>query len=217
LADTLGLIEGEGGRLVALVGQDPARRVPQYPNWTLEQLLVHTGAVVGRTTVVCRDRLQERISSPRPDDAENTIDWFEFQLRSMLEVLANSDPGVPVWGFGPSPNIGFWVRRMLIEVGIHRWDAEQAFGRPIPLLDEVAEAGLDEFVDMWLSRLEGLPTIEVKATDLSRSWIYGPGEPVVEVAGTGSDLYLRLMSRPSPVAVPDEWAQAVDALEPPPR
>jgi uncharacterized protein (TIGR03083 family) len=217
LADVLGLIESEGGRLAALVSQDPEHQVPQYPGWTLEQLLVHTGAILGRTAIVCRDRVQERISSPRPDAGANTVDWFESQLRSMLEILANSDPGVPVWGFGPSPNIGFWWRRMLVEVGVHRWDAEQAFGRPIPLLDEVAEAGLDEFVDVWLSRLDGLPTIEVNATDLGRDWVYGPGDPVHTVEGNSSDLYLRLMARPSPISLPDVWAQAVDALEPPPR
>jgi hypothetical protein len=40
---------------------------------------------------------------------------------------------------------------------------------------------------------------------------------VARIEATASDLYLRLMSRPSPVVLPDEWAQAVDGLAPPPK
>jgi hypothetical protein len=71
---------------------------------------------------------------------------------------------------------------------------------------------------MWLPRLPELPVLEVKAEDLGRSWVFGTGgSPLRTVSGTASDLYLRLMSRPSSVQLPHQWATAVDALEPPPR
>jgi hypothetical protein len=52
---------------------------------------------------------------------------------------------------------------------------------------------------------------------MGRTWVYGDGEPAAEIEGTASDLYLRLVSRPSPVVLPDEWAAAVDGLAPPPK
>jgi hypothetical protein len=81
----------------------------------------------------------------------------------------------------------------------------------------VSRSGLDEFNDMWLPRLGELPPLEASATDLGLVWVLGNGAPVSALEGTGSDIYLRLMSRPSPVSLPPVWAEAVDALEPPRR
>lgn len=217
LAEPLELIANEGERLLALAREDPQRPVNQYPEWTMSDLLAHTGSILGRTTAVCRDRIQERPKSPRMDEGEEALGWFEGRISEMIEVLQTSDLDVPVWGFGPNPSIGFWIRRMLIEVGLHRWDAEQSFGRPIPLLDEVAVAGLDEFPEMWLPRLGQVPTIELEANDLGRKWIYGSGDPVHTIIGSGSDEYLRLMSRPSPISLPESWEDAVGSLAPAPR
>jgi uncharacterized protein (TIGR03083 family) len=127
------------------------------------------------------------------------------------------DPETRVWGFVPGSTLGFWENRMVIETGVHRWDAEQATGRNEKLTDLVARRGLDEFGDMWLPMLGDVPTLECVATDLDESWTYGEGVPAVRVEGTASDLYLRLMSRPSPVELPEDWAGAVDGLKPPPK
>jgi len=122
-----------------------------------------------------------------------------------------------VWGFWPDPCIGLWERRMVVETGLHRWDAEQAFGEPSPLLDLEAVSGLDEYTDMWVPRMTELPALEARAVDLGHAWVLGIGPPEATVSGTGSDLYLRLMSRASAVELPEEWAAAVAALEPAPR
>lgn len=217
LAESVDLISSEGDKLLAVARQDLVRQVPQYPGWTMADLLSHAGSVLGRTTMICHDRLQERPTSPKMEHGGDALDWFETNLEGMCGVLRASSLDVPVWGFGPSPNVGFWVHRMLIEVGIHRWDAEQAFGRPIPLLDEVVVAGLDEFSVMWMPHLGDLDPIKVVATDMGRAWNYGHGDPVHTVEASGSSLYLRLMSRPSSASFPEEWDLAVDSLAPPPR
>jgi uncharacterized protein (TIGR03083 family) len=217
LADQIDLIENEGQRLLAVASQDVDREVPQYPGWMIRDLLSHTGSVLGRTTLVCRDRLQDRPTSPKMAEGDDALKWFATRLEEVCAILKETDPGIPVWGFGPSPNVGFWINRMLIEVGIHRWDTEQAFGRPLPLLDDVSVAGLDEFPAMWMPRLGELSLVELLATDLGRTWTFGHGEDPRKVRATGSDLYLRLMSRPSPANFPGDWIDAVDALDPPPR
>jgi uncharacterized protein (TIGR03083 family) len=182
----------------------------------MSDLLSHVASVQGRTTIICVDLAQERVSGPRLPLHGDVSRWFEETLDSMLEALASTDHDATVWGFGSRPTVGFWQRRMLIETGIHRWDAEQAWDEERPLVDAVSIAGLDEFPDVWLPRLSGVPTISMTATDLGRAWVFGEGEPVTGVEGTASELYLRLMSRPG-AELPDEWAAAVDALEPPPK
>lgn len=216
-AENLAGIESEGRRLGQAVRRDPERPVPQYPGWTLGDLANHTASIHGRTVAICRDLPTERIPSPDlPADAD-PADWYDENLEAMLAALTEADPVHECWGFGPSPSLGFWEKRMVIETGIHRWDAYQALGEEDRLTDLVARSGLEEFADMWLPHLGDVQTLQVTATDLDRSWIYGDSEPTAEVDGTASDLYLRLVARPSPVELPGDWAAAVDGLAPPPK
>lgn len=215
-ATNLESITSEGRRLAAAVRREPARPVPQYPGWTLADLASHTASVHARTVLVCRDLPQERVSVPRLPDGEDPADWLEETLEEMVAALRASDPSTRVWGFDPEwPTIGFWERRMVIETGVHRWDASDAFSEAEGLTSHVAREGLDEFARMWLPRLGSVPTLDVVATDLETSWRYGTGDPVHRVEGTASDLYLRLMARRSPVELPAAWAAAVDGLPPP--
>ena len=136
----------------------------------------------------------------------------------MLKALEESDAEASVWGFWPESTMGLWEKRMVIETGLHRWDADQAFGDPAPLTALVGRTALDEFGDMWVPRLGEVPgVLEVTATDLGESWSFGSGAGKGSATGSASDIYLRLMSRPSPVELPDEWAAVIDALEPPPK
>ena len=81
----------------------------------------------------------------------------------------------------------------------------------------MAVSGLDEYEGMWLPRLGEMPGLTLTATDEGRTWVFGSGGPAAEVAGTASDLYLRLMTRPSDVELPKVWGAAVDGLPPPPK
>lgn len=217
LAENLASIESEGRRLSKAAHSDPEGAVPQYPDWTLRDLASHTASIHGRTVLICRELPQERISAPRAPEGMDPIDWYDQTLEEMLEALRGIDPQTPVWSFGTDPTLGFWERRMAVETGVHRWDAEQAVGRDEKLTDHVALSGLDEFGEMWLPHLGEQPPITLEATDVGRTWTYGEGEPEHTVSGTASDIYLRLVSRPSPVELPPTWAEAVDGLAPPPK
>ncbi len=216
-AENLAAIESEGRRLGSTGRRDPGRSVPQYPGWTLADLASHTASIHARTSLICHELPTERVSAPRLPEGVDVFDWYETTLDEMLAALTEADPTARCWGFGPDPNVGFWERRMVIETGVHRWDAFGAFAGEDRLLDLVALSGLDEFSDMWLPHLGDVQTLLVRATDVDRSWVYGDGEPDASVEGTVSDLYLRLVSRPSPVALPSDWADAIDGLAPPPK
>ena len=204
-------IEYEAWRVIEFGRREPERVVPQYPSWTLRDLVLHVAGVHGRTAVVCETLATERVPlATLPADAD-PFDWAAEQLARMLAALAAADPAARVWTFVDDPSLGFWSRRMVVETGVHRWDAQSASGDPAPLLDRVAIHGLDEFTGLYLPRLGEVPTIELRATDLDRSWTYGEGRHEARVEGTASELVLRLMSRPG-VAMPHPWEQAVDAL-----
>jgi len=204
-------IEYEGWRLIELCRRTPDRVVPQYPTWTMRDLALHVATVHGRTGVICETLPTERVRGPELPAEADPFDWAAEQLARMLEGLAMADPYARVWTFVDDPSLGFWVRRMVIETGVHRWDAHSAVGEPVELLTGVSAHGLDEFAELYLPRLGEVPTIELAATDLGRSWCFGEGEPEATIEGEASDLFLRLMSRPG-VALPRAWEQAVDAL-----
>ena len=159
----------------------------------------------------------DRISAPRLPDGSDPVDWYEETLEQMITALEHSDPSRPSWALGSAKTVGFWETRMVVETGVHRWDAEQAFGEQGDLSRHVAIAGLDEFADMWWPHLGEVGPLMAKATDVDRSWWYGSGDHFAEVTGSASDLLLSLVSRPSNVDLPDDWALAIDSLAPPPK
>lgn len=216
-AENLASIEAEGRRLGDYARRDPKRPVPQYPDWTLADLASHTASIHGRTTLIVTELPTERVSAPRLPEGGDVLDWYDETLEAMLAALRDADPSTRCWGFGPDPCVGFWETRMVIETGVHRWDAAQAFGEADRLTDRVAGEGLEEFGDMWLPQLGEVSALEITATDLGRSWIFGEGDPAHSIEGSASNLYLRLISRPSPVDLPEDWVAAVDGLAPPPK
>lgn len=217
LAENVASIESEGRRLASAARLDPQGAVPQYPGWTLSDLASHTASIHGRTVLICENKPQERISAPRLPDAMDPIDWYEETLDRMLAALIEADPTTGVWAFGPEANIGFWERRMVVETGVHRWDAEQSVGRLDPLTLHVAVSGMDEFPDMWHQHLGEVAPLEFAATDIEREWLFGEGQPGKRIEGEVSDLYLRLVSRPSAVELPPDWETAIDGMAPPPK
>ena len=207
----LAAIEYEGWRLIELGRLTPERIVPQYPTWTMRDLVVHVAGVHGRTGAICETLPTERIPGPELPPDEDPFEWAAEQLARMLEGLAMADPAASVWTFVDDPSLRFWVQRMVVETGVHRWDAHSAVGEPVELLTTVSRHGLDEFAELYLPRIGEVQTIELTATDLGRSWRYGAGEPRARIEGEASELFLRLMSRPG-VELPNDWANAVDAL-----
>lgn len=209
----LQVIADEGERLLAFATVDPERTVPQYPAWTLRDLITHVASIHGRTVTICRKLPTERVPAPQLPEGRDPFDWYQLNLSAMIEALEGAEPEAEVWSFTPPHNVSTWERRMVIETGLHRWDAQQAVEDPDPLLDHVAVSGLDEFSLMWLPRLTDLPALEFVAADTKGSWKFGDGEATT-VTGTGSDLFLRLMARPG-VELPTEWAAAVNSLRSP--
>lgn len=213
-ADNLAAIAAEGGRILSFVRIDPDRRVPHYPTWTLRDLITHVASIHARTAVICRTLPQQSCPPIALPLGRDPCDWYEETLPAMIEALRDVGPEAEGWTLFPDRRVSTWERRMVVETGVHRWDAQEAIEQPEPLWPIVASHGLDEFSDLWLPRLGNVPTLKVEAVDLGRTWTFGPGEPFAIVKGTGSDIYLRLMARPG-AALPPEWEAAVDSVPTP--
>ncbi len=212
----LATITNEGRRLLEFALRDPERMVPHYPSWTQRDLVMHTASVHARTAAICIALPQKRPAAAEPPADRDPFEWYEESLRALVEALHGSDPDAEVFFFTADRTVRAWERRMVIETGVHRWDAQQAIEQPDPLHPVIAELGLDEFAGLWLPRLGQVPDLRFVATDLGRVWRFGSAGPsaTVTVSGSASDLYLRLMARPG-TRLPAEWERAVDSLDGP--
>jgi uncharacterized protein (TIGR03083 family) len=161
------------------------RQVPSCPEWTVADLVRHTGHVHRFWGEIAGQRLQAPAQfegRPSPDDG-GLLEWYREGLRETADVLGAADPSEAVWTWAPQKDVGFIQRRMAHETAVHRVDAELAAGTVEPVDAELAVDGIDEFLDLFVahpgmaSRLaEGAESIHLHSTD-------APGEWLVRVAG----------------------------------
>jgi uncharacterized protein (TIGR03083 family) len=200
---------------------DWTRPVPHCPAWEAADLVRHTGGIFEwmAAIVSSTDRVSRRTLDPAPDHLSDLASWYLGALDRTIEVLGSADPASETWTFSTTGDhrVGWWCRRLAVEVAIHRWDIDHAVvgvsgPRPKPLDGAVAAAGVEEFVVEFLPGLvaqEGIEgvggTLQLHATDAPVEWwldLDSSGRPLpghsqadTTVYGTRSDLLLWLTNR----------------------
>jgi uncharacterized protein (TIGR03083 family) len=204
--DHLAILTDEVAAMTAALRTTPqSRAVAACPGWTVRELTAHiTGvhrwaeAALGTTT------------APPPydesvPDGSDLVDTYAEVARSMLAALGRFPADHPCWTINRhDQTAGFWQRRQLHELSIHRWDLT-----PHRVTDEVATDGIDEVVDFFLPRQvktgrTSLPEQTLVLASPSRTWRIGKG-PETVVEGSAGDLLLRLWGRNEPLPAP--WTQ----------
>lgn len=156
----LSAMESETARVAAAVtGRDPAEQVPTCPEWTLRDLVTHIGTGHRLSAAVVSAKLDE----PRPyqliEAPEKPALWSAWLIEGadgLVGAVREQGFDAPVWTWAPQhQTTGFWVRRMLHDLIIHRFDAE-----PGDDLDQ--DLAVDGVADILLcyatlSRREGTP------------------------------------------------------------
>ncbi|MBO0692768.1 MAG: maleylpyruvate isomerase N-terminal domain-containing protein [Acidimicrobiaceae bacterium] len=201
-----------------------AAPIVHCPAWDAEGLVRHVGGIFAwmAATVRSGKRADRAELGPVPEDAAGLPTWYLGGLDAVLQTLREADEEREVWNFsatGAEPHVGWWRRRLPVEVAVHRWDAQ--YGRttadptapPAEALDgEVASAGIGEYLIHFLPRLlaqDGLEdwtgTLHLHATDGEVEWLVDLGAGGVAVPGhakadtairaTRSDLLLWLHNR----------------------
>jgi uncharacterized protein (TIGR03083 family) len=166
-------------------GADPAAPVPTCPEWTVAQLVKHTGVVHRWVTRIILTRSSERID-PReldvglPSSEALYGQWLADGASPLIAALRLAGPDTAVWAWGAEQRSGWWSRRMLHETTIHRADAEFAVG-VAPVIDPVVAAdGIEEFLtNLPIARrprehLASLPdgsSMHLHATDCDGEWL----------------------------------------------
>ncbi|MFD8889933.1 maleylpyruvate isomerase family mycothiol-dependent enzyme [Streptomyces sp. NPDC059566] len=182
----------------------PVPAVPSCPGWTVTDLVRHLGGVHRCLVHVLRERLTAPpdpalLTLPEaPDDPDALTDRFAQGARATAEQTS-----------------GFWLRMQLIELAVHRWDAESATGTPGRLAPDVAADAVTQTIEVMAPARRGWQQAppgtgeryRFRRTDGPETWTVlfsgdrvllepaptGPAD--VEAAGSACDLALFLWGR----------------------
>jgi uncharacterized protein (TIGR03083 family) len=154
-------VTGDAAALAAAVEESPGSAVSCYDGWTLVDLGVHVGQIHRWVRDVVLTRATARPSGGRetpPEDVADLPAWIVAGAADVVSVLGAAAADDEVWTISRTDrDVAFWRQRMVLETALHRWDADDALGRPPAVPDELALAGVDETLHVYLEqRLGGL-------------------------------------------------------------
>ncbi|GAA4608694.1 uncharacterized protein (TIGR03083 family) [Actinoplanes octamycinicus] len=196
--DHLALLRAELDLFQQRLDGDLSAPVEHCGDWTLRDLAAHVAE--GNLWVVAAVR--EKHGRYQGPPAPEAIAPHVAETSRLMLATLSADPATEAWTFWPPRTVAFWRRRRWLETLVHRWDAEHALGLPSELDPELCGDGVAEVFDTFAPRQVKLgrmaaPSAAVRftATDLGRSWDFGPGEPVAELRGAAPELLLALWNR----------------------
>jgi uncharacterized protein (TIGR03083 family) len=207
LRDSERLVEAAGGNFDA--------QVSACPEWSVRDLVAHTGEVHRFWSQVVERRLQDpgEIEPVHVPSDDELAAWFTEGAAHLSHVLSSIDGSIGVWTWSRQKDAAFVKRRMAQETAVHCWDAQSATSKADPIEAELARDGVDELFDVFMpveeARLTGHgETIHLHQTDGDGEWIVTLGDRITverghtkadtAVRGTGSDLLLMLWRRVPP-------------------
>lgn len=207
-ADTLALAAAADGRF--------ALPVAGCPGWSVADLAWHLLEVQQFWGTIVAGRMRDPADAPRPTrpaaDAE-LLPRLRSGAAKLVEALRSADPDEPVWTWAARKDAGWVVRHQVQEAAVHRWDAEQAAGRDVPLHPAAAADGVDEFLQISTPfPVEGAEPLggrlQLMAVDVGLAWTIeedaggavrcertAAGDAAAVVRGSASDLLLYLYRR----------------------
>lgn len=131
--------------------------VPTCPDWTVRDLIVHTGVVHRHKAETLRgDYENEPAAVPEPPDGDLPDDeilaWFDAGVVQLLDASAQADLTAPTWTWcAHDHSKNWWLRRMAHETAIHSIDAVISTGQPPMIEVALAQDGVAEVLDEFMT------------------------------------------------------------------
>jgi uncharacterized protein (TIGR03083 family) len=161
VGEHIAALRREGEHIVAAAkAGDLDTIVPSCPEWTLRDLVHHTGRVhhwaaahVERASAEpLTDEESEVAWGPMPADRD-VADWYAAANARLVAALEAAPADLVAWSFLPAPSpLAFWARRQAHETAIHRADAELATGGVWTGPEWFALDGIDELLMGFYNR-----------------------------------------------------------------
>ena len=180
--DHLASLTRDGRRIAELARTDLTARVPTCPDWSLADLIEHTGRVHRWMIAASREQTDgspEGAKDDGPADGESLGEWFQRGVDEAVRVMSTLDGTEPRWTwFPPDQTAGWYFRRIAQETLVHRLDAELAAEGCVGEVDPALAAdGLAEMGEVFLPSAEGQAiggtggTLHLHATDIESEWL----------------------------------------------
>lgn len=185
-------LRDDGQRMAAAVARDLDAHVPTCPAWNVAKLTIHTGQHHRWVADAVRRGGAPPDAPPKPGlRGDALVEWFRDGWRDLAGLLDSTDDAAPAWSWAGDHRVGFWRRRTSLETLVHRWDAENATGRPGPLDPVLSADGIDEMLFVMMREDEtayrGPPVhLSIEPADAAGRWTLDlvDGEPPRPGRGT---------------------------------
>lgn len=181
--------------------------VQHCDGWTVSDLAIHLGNVqwfwndvMQRSALTLAD-VQHPPGPPQGADVATYLRGETSQLITSLSERAD-DHHIWTW-WEAEQNLGWLLRRQVLEAAVHGWDANNAVGEPAALPVDIAVLGLTEFCEVMAANLiEGAdPANSIELVPSDNAWrgtVQLSNAAPLATHGTASDLLLTLWGRREP-------------------
>lgn len=179
----------------------PDTPVAGCPGWDVAELLWHLTEVHYFWAEIVTRSLQDPGMVPpleRPEGFPALLARYRAGVEHLAGVLAAADPATPVWTWARQKDTAFVIRHQAVETAVHRWDAEQAAGRPFTIDPALAADAVDEFLEHTPWRRREAPpvggTVHLHPTDAPGEWTVSEdaaGDLMVQRAHSRGDAAMR--------------------------
>ena len=133
----------------AAAGLAPDTPLPTCPEWTVRDLVTHVGTGHRWAAEIVERRLMEPapyVLIDAPPEPAAWADWLTAGARRLAAAVRGAGSDRPVWAWRPERTAGFWLRKMLHDGLVHRFDAEIAGGRLGEVAPDVAADGVSDLL-----------------------------------------------------------------------
>jgi uncharacterized protein (TIGR03083 family) len=146
----LALIDADTERMLEMGERGLDAEVPSCPGWRVSDVVGHQAMVYAHKVRVMADNAWPDPWPPAELRERPPLDFLREAKDDLFQEFARHELSEQTTTFGDDETIMFWVRRMALEVAVHRADTELAHDAVTPIPDDLARDGVDEILQVML-------------------------------------------------------------------